>query len=233
MYRIYQRSKIITCSDSTKSDLVRLGLPHSNISVVRPGIDETFAKFEPDGKKFSNPTIVCICRFVKYKGVQYAIRSMKLIIEKIPDARLIIVGNGDDSTIRKELSGLAYAKAVTVVKRVPHHWDDEKKKLLAGAHVVLMPSVREGYGIVAIEANACGTPAIGWNVSGLRDSILDGKTGILVPFGDTNKLAEQVIALIRDHALRSRLAASAIIWARTHSWDKAAKEFDNVLESVS
>ncbi len=96
-----------------------------------------------------------------------------------------------------------------------------------------MPSVREGYGIVAIEANACGTSAVGWDVPGLRDSILDGKTGILVPFDDTYKLAEQVVALITDGTLRSRMAASAVEWARAHSWKKAAEEFDNVFDAVS
>lgn len=233
VYRIYRNSKIITCSASTKSELVRLGLTDANITVIRPGLGEAFAQFEPDGKKFDNPTIVCISRFMKYKGVQYAIQSMRHIIEKIPDAQLIIAGNGDDSAIRRQLSGLAYSGSVKIIERTPHLWDDEKKRLLAGAHVMLMPSVREGYGIVVIEANACGTSAVGWDVPGLRDSILDGKTGILVPFEDTNKLAEQVIALISDGPLRSRMAASAVKWARAHSWDKAAKEFDNVLDAVS
>ncbi len=89
VYRIYRSSKIVACSASTKSELVRLGLTDANITVIRPGLDEAFAQFEPDGKKFVNPTIVCISRFMKYKGVHYAIQSMRHIIEKVPNALML------------------------------------------------------------------------------------------------------------------------------------------------
>ena len=232
VYRAYRNTQIITCSDSTKKDLVSLGLAKKDIHVVKPGIDGTFAEMTQNGRKFESPTIVCISRFTRYKGLQYAIRAMRYVIESVPDAQLIIVGNGDDSLMQRELSHVSYSEAIKIVKRAPHGWNEEKRKLLSSAHVVLMPSVREGYGIVAIEANACGTSAVGWDVPGLRDSILDGKTGILVPFDDTEMMAKQVVTLLKDDALRERMAASAVKWARTHSWDVAADKFDGVLDAI-
>lgn len=232
VYRAYGRTKIVTCSESTKTDLVRVGLPERNITVVRPGIDESFLDVGSNAQKFDIPTIVCISRFMRYKGLHYAIRAMKYITENVPNAQLIIVGNGDDSLVRKELSEFQHAHAVKIVNRAPHNWDYEKKSLLSGAHLILIPSVREGYGIVAIEANACGTPAVGWNVAGLRDSIQDGETGILVPFGDTEQLAKQIVALLKDDDARERMGSSGIKWARDHSWDRAANDVGNLLESI-
>ena len=209
-----------------------LGLANKDIHVVKPGIDGTFREMAPNGHKFESPTIVCISRFTRYKGLHYAIRAMKYVIESVPDAQLIIVGNGDDSMIQRELSHVSYSGAVKVVQRVPHGWNEEKRELLSSAHVVLMPSVREGYGIVAIEANACGTSAVGWDVPGLRDSILDGETGMLVPFGDTKMMAKRVVTLLRDDVVRERMASSAVKWARVHSWDKSAEEFGRVIDAL-
>jgi glycosyltransferase involved in cell wall biosynthesis len=92
--------------------------------------------------------------------------------------------------------------------------------------------VREGYGIVVIEANACGTPAIGWKVAGLKDSIVDGYTGLLVPFDDVRKLGETISQFLRDSHVQTRMTSSAVQWARTHSWNRAADEFARVLEST-
>jgi len=156
---------------------------------------------------------------------------MRYITESVPDAQLIIVGNGDDSIVKRELSNFPFSDSIKIVKRAPHSWDDEKKRLLSFAHVLIVPSVREGYGIVAIEANACGTSAVAWDVPGLRDSILDGETGTLVEFGDTEALAKRVVTLLRDRYAREKMAASALKWARTHSWDQAATEFGNILDS--
>lgn len=232
VYRCYRYSKVVACSDSTKSDLVRLGIPNHNICVVRPGIGEPFLNFQPAGQKFEAPTIVCLSRFRRYKGLGYAVRAMKFVLKELPNANLLIVGNGDDSEIRDEIAQTDYGYAIKIMKRSPHDWNNEKRSLLAAAHVVLVPSVREGYGIVVIEANACGTPAVGWDVPGLRDSITNGKTGVLVPFGNIRKLGEQTAILLRDQDCRDGMARNAIDWARTHSWDRAAGEFNEVIESV-
>jgi len=232
VYRGYRNSKIVTCSESTKSDLVHLGIPNHNISVIRPGIGKAFLNFEPAGQKFAAPTIVYLGRFRRYKGVHYAVRAMKWVLEDVPNANLLIVGNGDDSEIRDEIARAEWGYAIKIVKRSPHYWDNEKRTLLAAAHAVVVPSVREGYGIIVIEANACGTPAVGWNVSGLRDSIIDGKTGYLVPFGDVEQLGRKISMILRDDDSRGFMASSTREWARTHSWDQASQAFQKVIEST-
>src|SRR5207244_3074787 len=104
---------------------------------------------------------------------------------------------------------------------------------LSRSRLLLIPSVREGYGIVVIEANACGIPAIGWAVPGVQDSIVDGKTGLLVPFGDTRALAETIVNCLSAEPQRiAELSIAAVDWARGHSWSNSADGFDRVIETT-
>ncbi|RLG81151.1 MAG: hypothetical protein DRO40_10145, partial [Thermoprotei archaeon] len=100
---------------------------------------------------------------------------------------------------------------------------------LTRAHVLLTPSIREGWGQAVIEANAHGTPAIGYNVPGLRDSIKHMKTGILVPYGDIKVMTKAIITLTEDQELWRKLAKNALEWAKQFSWDKSTEKFERVL----
>ena len=93
--------------------------------MIRPGIDDSFRGFEPDGVKFEDPTIICISRFRRYKGLTYAVRSMKFVLEKVPRAKLVIVGNGDPTELRDEVSRTDYSRSITVLERKPNTWDPE------------------------------------------------------------------------------------------------------------
>jgi glycosyltransferase involved in cell wall biosynthesis len=232
VYRVYKSNRIVTCSPSTRDDLIRSGISSKNVTVIRPGVGDSFLKFQPNGLKFEDPTIVCISRFKRYKGLGYAVAAMKHVLERIPSARLIIVGNGDSSELQREISKGNYGKSVEILHRAPNMWNEEKKTLLSKSHLLLVPSIREGYGIVVIEANACGTPAIGWAVPGVQDSILDGKTGLLVPFGDVHALARTITKCLSESQIIGDLSGSAIDWARKHSWDVAARQFGEVIDSL-
>src|SRR5205807_9736505 len=97
--------------------------------------------------------------------------------------------------------------------RSPNRWNEEKRLLLSRANLFLRPSIREGYGIVVIAANACGTPAIGWSAPGVPDSIIAGKTGSLVPFDDTVALADTIVKLLMGNPQRlAELSRAAIAW---------------------
>jgi glycosyltransferase involved in cell wall biosynthesis len=97
----------------------------------------------------------------------------------------------------------------------------DKHRLMAQADALLMTSIREGWGLVVTEANACGTPAIVYDVPGLRDSVLNESTGLVVPPSPRN-LSAAMLRMTADPALRSRLAAQAKTWSSTFSYDKAA-----------
>ena len=98
----------------------------------------------------------------------------------------------------------------------------EKHRLMSQAHALLMTSVREGWGLVVTEANALGTPAIVYDVPGLRDSVRNESTGLVVA-PQPPSLSDAMIRLMKDPALYARLAAEARSWSQTFSFDEAAR----------
>ncbi|MGC9203336.1 MAG: glycosyltransferase family 4 protein, partial [Thermoproteota archaeon] len=111
--------------------------------------------------------------------------------------------------------------------------EDDKIELLSKAWVMVNPSVREGWGLNVIEANACGTPCIAYEVPGLRDSIRNEETGLLVKEdGDIEKLAEAMIRILKDEELRMVLSENALEYSKNFSWDKTAEEFLKVVKGV-
>jgi len=92
--------------------------------------------------------------------------------------------------------------------------------------------VREGSRIVVIEANVCGTPAVGWSVPGAQDSIIHGTTGLHVPFANIESLAKSIMKVLSDSQRFAIMSKSAIDWARQHSWDVAAEKSARIVESV-
>jgi len=104
--------------------------------------------------------------------------------------------------------------------------------ILQTAWVVVNTSLKEGWGITNIEANACGVPVVASNSPGLRDSVVDGKTGFLVEHNDIKALDNRVIQTLQDKTLRESLSQNATKWASQFTWDRAAKEMFGLIKSI-
>mgnify|MGYP000047010434 CR=1 FL=1 len=223
----YRKSIIIAVSESTKNELVEFGIPFRNIHVIYNGIDN--GRFAP-GNKSDMPLILYFGRVKKYKRLDHLIKAFKYVKEKIPDAQLIIAGKGDNYkeliTLSKELG---IFDSVDFMGEVS---EDKKVKLLQEAWVFVTTSEKEGWGITVIEANACGTPVIAYNVPGLRDSVKHGYNGLLVEDGNIEALANKIVHLLKDDILRDELSKNAIEWAKQFSWDRSAKEFERLIETI-
>jgi glycosyltransferase involved in cell wall biosynthesis len=100
---------------------------------------------------------------------------------------------------------------------------------LREAQALIFPAVREGWGLVVLEANACGTPAVGYDVPGLRDSIRHGETGMLVKPGDLEALAEALVSLLTNNSLREKFSRNALEWSKQFSWNKTTWKVLKVL----
>ena len=110
--------------------------------------------------------------------------------------------------------------------------DDERDALLRDTRVCVFPSVREGWGLTVIEANAFGVPVVATNAPGLRDSVVDGETGFLVPDRDVEAFAERIGRLLTDDALAARMGDAARNWAKRFDWMHAAEALDQSLQSL-
>jgi glycosyltransferase involved in cell wall biosynthesis len=155
---------------------------------------------------------------------------MPKVLEDYPDADLHIVGQGPD---RARLERVAWS--LGLLNKVRFHGylpDYARDHLAARAWVAVCPSAFEGWGVVCVEAGARGLPVIASNVPGLRDSVLDGETGILVPHGDPNAIATALAQLFRDPELRERMGESGRRWAQRHTWDRSAHQMIEVLQGL-
>lgn len=221
MPRVYRNNQVITISKSSKDDILKLGLGKKNdVSIVYPGFETSIFKKE---KKTQNPLFTYVGRLKPYKNVDIAIKAFAQVAGPYPDAQLLIIGEGEALTSLQELTHeLNIENNVTFAGRVS---DVQKARLLARSWVVLQPSMIEGWGITVIEANAAGTPVIASDVNGLRDSVVHGKTGTLVPVKDVDAFAQAMMDFILDKKYREVISGNAYSWSKNFSWDDSSKQF--------
>jgi glycosyltransferase involved in cell wall biosynthesis len=172
--------------------------------------------------KESVPTMVFIGRLKKHKLPDHAVQTFSLIKQKLPEAKLWIIGDG---YMRKDLERIR----VKDIEFFGHTTNEKKYELLRRAHMILVPAIREGWGLVVTESNAMGTPAVAYNVPGLRDSIKDGQTGLLTRENNPQELASLAISLFRDSLSLTRISTNAINFSRQFSWDMSTEIFYHIL----
>jgi len=228
---VYKKNQFNVISESTADDLIRRGVPKQNISVVNCGIDRATYAFIPSKTKYVNPTILYLGRIKKYKSIQHLIAAFRKVKDRIPESRLMIVGTGDYLEQLKSLANaLGLKESVEFTGFVSL---DDKLERMRRAHVGVMPSIREGWGLTNIECNAVGTTVVAADSPGLRDSVKDGITGLLYPYGNVESLSAKLLLVLTDTKYRKSLEQGALKWAATFDWDLAAKEFEKQLFEIT
>jgi glycosyltransferase involved in cell wall biosynthesis len=224
---VYHNTPLITLSPSVQKDLVDMGFPERNIFVVPPGIDQE--KYGP-GEKSNLSLVLYVGRLKKYKGLEYLIMAMREVVKEVRNAKLFIVGKGDYAN--KLVSLANRLKLGKTVKFCGYVSEERKVELMRKAHVIVVPSIKEGWGIPIIEAAACGTPAVGTDTTGLRDSIINGKTGFLVPYAEPKVLAKRIAEILKNDDLRHRLSKNAVDWARNFDWNRGLRNFETIVTTI-
>ena len=227
---LYKKIPFMTVSESTKEDLIKWGIPRKNILVVHNGV--TIRKTKAGITKSPTKTALFLGAISKDKGVFDAVKIFSLIERKDEGWQYWIVGKGD-KTIVEELKKYIKELELTGKVKIFGFVDNVKKfSLLEKAHVMINPSIREGWGLVNIEAAYCETPVFGYEVSGMKDSIRHGKTGILAKVRDTQYLSEQVIKLVSDSTKYNAYRKASKNWASKFSWERSNRESLELVESV-
>jgi glycosyltransferase involved in cell wall biosynthesis len=233
----YRGRPTIAVSESTRRDLVSFGFDPKRIEVVESGVDHR--RYSPDPTRRSHhPSFVFVGRLAPMKRADLGIRALALVVDAEPDATLTIVGSGPElGSLRALAAELGVAGSVAFVtgdRLLDPAAEERKVELLRSAWALVLPSVKEGWGLVVVEAAACGTPAIATDVSGLRDSVRHEQTGLLVS-GDPppDELAAAMLRLARDGALRERLGMGALTRASELEWNAAAARVEQELLAVA
>jgi glycosyltransferase involved in cell wall biosynthesis len=222
----WKKSHVLTVSNSTQLELEKWGIQH--ISLAHNGID--LKKYVPDSTKKKEETVLYIGRLVRYKGVEQVILAFAHIAREQPHLELKIVGTGDE---QRYLESLAQSEGIQDRIRFLGFVSEEKKvELLQEATLLVNASLKEGWGLTTIEANACGTVVVASDVPGLRDSVQDGVTGLLVPSGNKHLFAEKMKRILTDVPYRMQMEQKALEWSQNFTWEKTAQETQHCIQNI-
>ncbi len=226
---LYKKIPFMTVSESTKKDLIEWGIPAGNISIIHNGINRPTVEKLPD--KEIKKTVIYLGALAKDKGIEDALRVFSML-KTFSDWQFWVVGKADSVYFKK----LKFLSEKLLLGNRIKFWGyvSEKRKfeLLARSHILLNPSIREGWGLVVIEAARTGTPSVGYDVPGLKDSIIDNETGILTQKNTPEEMAENVLNLMRDQPRYIRMCHNAKKWSGKFSWANSVKQSLSLLRQV-
>jgi glycosyltransferase involved in cell wall biosynthesis len=223
--RIYRDTPVLTFGQSTEGDLRQLGF-RRRIAVLPIGIEPIEDALV---QKANEPMFVYVGRLAPSKRVHEVVEAFALFHREAGRGRLVLIGSGPpryERRLRREASKLGVEEQVEF-----SGWRRglAKHRLMAEAHALLMASVREGWGLVVSEANACGTPAIVYDVPGLRDSVRNDVTGLVVP-AQPRSLSIAMLKFVSDPALAERLSAAAKRWSTMLTFDQTVRDLVRILQ---
>lgn len=222
---LWECDRIIAVSEEMKNDIVKVyGISEKKISVIHNGIDiEKYRKMENDeilrrlGVK--KPYILFVGRLTRQKGIFELVEAMKRV-----KARLVLVtGKPDTAEIEAELNAkLKEMDNITWINRMLS--EDEIIALYSSAQLFVCPSIYEPFGIINLEAMACGAPVVASAVGGIKEVIQNGKNGILVEPGNVEALVEGIDKVLSDERLREKLIEEGRKRAEEFAWDRIAEK---------
>lgn len=216
-YLLHNANKVITISEYTKRELIKLGLREKDIAIIPGGVDsDMFMPRDCKGLKRKlnlqdKRIILTIARLAERKGHDVVIKSLPKVLEKVPNTAYIIVGSGPtEDKLKTLVKNMALDRHVIFIGEAP---DDSTPDYYSICDLFIMPNRElkdtgeiEGFGVVFLEANACGKPVIGGRTGGTEDAIIDGQTGILVDkVTEPDVISKAILRLLLDEELSRRM----------------------------
>jgi glycosyltransferase involved in cell wall biosynthesis len=223
---VYRHSSYVAVSSRTRDELVALGVNSAQISVVFNG---TTPPPMTDHAPSLHPHIIVLGRLVPHKRVEHVLDSASVLRERYPDLRVSIVGEG---WWRDQLQHAAREAGVADLVTFYGHVDEPTKdRLLREAWVLALPSLKEGWGLVVMEAAARGVPAVAYaEAGGVVESIADGITGVLAT--DQQEFSAALERILHDQEFRNSLGRAAAVRSAEFTWESAIKNFEQVLQDA-
>jgi glycosyltransferase involved in cell wall biosynthesis len=223
--RLYRRVPHLTVSGASRDDLVGLGLSGNAVTVVRNGVGST----RSPAPRSPTPRIAVLARLVPHKQVEHAFTVIERLRGEFPDLELDVIGEGWwRSELEADLAPRAIRDAVTLHGHVS---DADRDRLLAAAWVMVLPSVKEGWGLAVMEAAIQATPTVAYRYAGgVTESVVDGVTGLLAD--GLEQLVDQTGELLRDSERRRELGQNAAARAQGLDWSGTTDSVEAVLRKA-
>ncbi len=229
VFLFYKNMMFMVGSNSARDDLIKIGIHQSRITIVPHGVITPMIKKHPQKEK--KKTVIFLGALTRDKGIEDALASFSLL-NKERDYNFWVVGSGSPEYLQHLYRLAERLKIKDKVKLFGFVSQEKKFDLLARSHVLVNPSVREGWGLVNIEANAMGTPVVAYKSQGLVDSVNDGKSGILCDTNNPESLARNTEGLLSDPRKYKDISQGAISWSKEFSWVKSKKLSLDIIEAL-
>ena len=238
---MHHADAIVVSTDNEREDLYRLyHVPPHKVEVIAAGVDSDL--FRPSDKAAARAelgleetrVVLSVGRIEPLKGLETLIGAMARLEDRT-STRLLLVGGtlGQDrelARLKSVAAGMGIQDMVTFVGAVDQ---SELPTYFSAADVFVLPSYYESFGLVALEAMACGTPVIASRVGGPKAFVQDGLTGYMIPWHCPDPYAERLDILLANPALRESMGKAATAKARTMGWDRVAGRLMNLYESLA
>ena len=233
-YRRYiNKASLITAVSRAAAKFIEHFAKGKEIIVVPNGVDvERFTFVAVKTSLLEEPTILYVGRLAYRKGLHVLVRAIPLVLKEIPDAQLLIVGEGYmDSFLKMLIKSLNLEENVKMLGFIS---DENLPELYASSHLFVLPSLHcESFGVTLLEAMASGRPIIASNVGGIPEVIEDGVTGLLFRRGDAQDLADKIIKVLNDNKLARTLAFNARkLVKERYSWTVIANKVEDLYEKT-
>ncbi len=227
-FRLYTKNSVFTISNSTKSDLISYGFKSDKIFVLPMGI----TRFAVNNiKKEAKSTIIFVARLNKMKGIEDAIIAVALLKRKIEKLSFWIIGRGEEGYVDKLKKLTKNNDLSENVKFFGFVSQRKKFELMARSHLIVVPSVREGFGMIVPEAGSVGTPAVVYDSHGLRDTIDNNFNGIIVD-RSPQALADGLHKIIKGKRLYEKICKNAKEESKKYRWERTGKESIKILKKA-
>lgn len=220
---LYRRVPMVTVSEATRDDLIRLGLHRELIQIASNGLNSATL----GAPRSATPRLCVLARLVPHKQIEHAIDLVADLAAEQPDLRLDVIGEGwwHDPLV-------SHARERRVEHLVTFHGHVPavvRDRLLGQAWLMVLPSVKEGWGLAVLEAAGQGTPSVVYRAAGgVREAVVDGSTGVLVD--DYPELVDAVRSLLVDQPRREELGKNALERSSTFTWSRTTDAVEQTLD---
>lgn len=232
--RLFKDQDTFTFAKSTKNDLVKYGFNSQKITILKETFTVPIAQDYRQVKKYQEPTILFLSAIREMKRPDHIIKAFEIAKKTVKNLKLNIAGDGE---------GKYYDKIIKMINESPYKddiiyfgkvgmTDNRKIELLKKSHYICCASIREGWGIIVSEAGSQGTPAIVYNVNGLKDAVNYGKAGIICEYNNPQSLAYKIIKGFTENVNYDKLRKEAFDFSKKVNIETSYNLFINKIKQI-
>lgn len=219
---------LITVSESSKQELARFGFNPTTTKIISEGTQISPLAQIGTVAKYAQPTVLSHGSMRAMKRTIDQIKAFELAKKRIPNLQMKISGSASSAYGKKVLDYIAHSPYKSDIEYLGRTTDQQKMELMQKCHAILVTSIEEGWGLIVTEANSQGTPAIVYDVAGLRDSVKHGQTGLVTADNPTG-LADGIMQIFANQDVYENMRHNGWQWSKNITFDQSYKDFKEAI----